>query len=533
MNRRTGSPLHLSRRALRQGLGAAVLALVLLAPPCALVFQFALAFANDPGQAREIFSPRTARLLAQSLGEAAAVALTGTLLAIPAASALWQAPGSAQKRLRWFFMALAPLPPTLHALAWITAGSWAADLAQAAGLFAPSLRGWGWLIWVQSMALAPLAVGLTLLGLQRLPAGLWEAACLFSSPWRAFWKVAIPHSAPYLLAAAGLLFLLSLTDFSLAATFQVNVYAFEIFTTFSAFHDAGRTLLVALPLCAATLPAALLTGAQLRRILAPGPAGQAARPRFTWPFAWEMLQKAAILILLLQVGVPLGALLLTAGPPTAFAASVAGAGDELFNSTRISLLAALAGLPLALLAAQILAGAGRAAWAGWLGLAFLLALPAPLAGAGLIAVWNHPGWPVYGTLLMPLHALLARWTPYAALLVLAQLRHIDPLLLEAEQVFHTGWLRAWLRVRLPLLSPGLLAGAFLILTLSLGELGATLLVLPPGMQTLAVRLYNYLHYGAAQQVSALALLTALTGLTLGLAFAACFHWISPARRSAP
>jgi iron(III) transport system permease protein len=381
------------------------------------------------------------------------------------------------------------------------------------------------------MALAPLATGLALLGLQRLPGELWDAARLLSSPWKAFWKVALPHAAPYLLAAGGLLFLLSLTDFSLPATFQVNVYAFEIFTIFSATHDSGHAFLASLPLFAATLPVALLTSAQLRHILVPAPPGPAAQPRFVWPFAWEMLQKVALLVLLLQVCVPLAVLLLTAGPLPEFAASVTSAGRELFNTTQLSLLAALLGLPLALLAAQFLDGKGLSALAGWAGLAFLLALPAPLTGIGLIAVWNHPGWPVYGTLLMPLLALLARWTPYAALVILAQQRRLDPALLDAERVFHTGWFRGWLHVRLPLLAPGLLACAFLVLALSLGELGSTLLVLPPGMETLAIRLFNYLHYGAAQVVSALALLTVLAGAVSGLALAGGFALLTSSRRS--
>ena len=524
---------NLSPRQLRGIAAGLVLAVVLLAPLGGLTWQTAALLSSDAQAAQGLLNERTARLWVQSIAYGTAVAVGGVLLAVLAASALWQIPGRTQQRLRWFFLVLAPLPSGLHALAWISAAGWIGTLMPPAGIQQLSYRGWGWLIWVQIMALAPLAVGLALLGLQRLPGELWDAARLVSSPWKAFWRIAIPQSAPYLLAAGGLLFLLSLTDFYLPATFQVNVYAFEIFTEFSASNNPGRAFLISLPLCAATLPVALFTGGQLRRILATSTPQQKVQPQFLWPVGWELLQKSALFILLLQVSVPVVVLLLTAGPPLAFLQSVAAAGRELFITSQISLLAALAGLPLALLAADLLETKGPVATGSWIALAFLLALPASLTGIGLIVIWNRPGWPVYGTLLMPLLALLVRWTPYAVIVLVAQKRRIDPGLLEAERVFHTGWLKSWLRVRLPLLSPGLLASAFLMIALSMGELGATLLVLPPGMETLAIRLYNYLHYGAAQTVSALSLLTALAGVALGLAVVWCFEILSPARKPKP
>ncbi len=527
-------PRHsLSSRQYRWIPGGILLAVVFLAPLVGLIWQAAV-FLDYDGQATwALLNERTARLWVQSVAYGAAVALGGVILAMLAASALWQIPGRAQQRLRWFFLALAPLPSGLHALAWISAAGWLGALANAAGIQQLSYRGWGWLIWVQIMALSPLAVGLALLGLQRMPGELWDAARLVSSPWKAFWRIVIPQSAPYLLAAGGLLFLLSLTDFYLPATFQVNVYAFEIFTEFSASHDPGRAFLISLPLCAVTLPVALVTGSQLQRILAASTPRQNAQPHFLWPAGWELLQKSALFILVLQVGVPVIVLILTAGPPLAFLQSVVAAGRELVITSQISLLTALAGLPLALLATNFLETKGPMASISWVTLAVLMALPASLVGIGLIVIWNHPGWPVYGSLLMPLLALLVRWTPYAVIVLAAQKRRIDPGLLEAEQVFHTGWLKSWLYVRLPLLSPGLLASAFLIIALSMGELGATLLVLPPGMETLAIRLYNYLHYGAAQTVSALSLLTALAGVALGMAMVWCFEILSPARRPRP
>ncbi len=38
---------------------------------------------------------------------------------------------------------------------------------------------------------------------------------------------------------------------------------------------------------------------------------------------------------------------------------------------------------------------------------------------------------------------------------------------------------------------------------SLGELSGTMMVIPPGKSTLAVTIYNYLHYGSSEVVAML------------------------------
>ena len=59
---------------------------------------------------------------------------------------------------------------------------------------------------------------------------------------------------------------------------------------------------------------------------------------------------------------------------------------------------------------------------------------------------------------------------------------------------------------------GLSTALAVVFVLSLGEIGATLLVIPPGLGTVALRLYNLLHYGAPASTAGLAL--SLLGIIL-------------------
>jgi iron(III) transport system permease protein len=144
----------------------------------------------------------------------------------------------------------------------------------------------------------------------------------------------------------------------------------------------------------------------------------------------------------------------------------------------------------------------------------------------LISLWSRAVWPdFYGSSAMPALAALARFAPLAAIVLLAQLRNIDPLLIDAAHVFQVKAQQTWVQIWLPLLAPGMLAAAGIAFALTSGELGATLIVAPPGQATLTMRIYNYLHYGASSDVAGLCLMMAVVTLAAGcLALLALTGW---------
>jgi len=144
-------------------------------------------------------------------------------------------------------------------------------------------------------------------------------------------------------------------------------------------------------------------------------------------------------------------------------------------------------------------------------------VPAPLVGVGLISMWNRAlPMEVYGTAAMPVLAALARFAPFAALVMVAQFRRLDPRLVEAARLLRPGSLAVGTRIWLPMAAPGLVAAAAVVCALTLGELGATLIVAPPGRATVTMRVYNLLHYGATDQVAGLCLMIALATLAAAL-----------------
>lgn len=462
-----------------------------------------------------LFSMRRLDLLVRSAGLALAVTLGANLLGTLAALFLWRWSIS-RPSLRWLILLLAPLPPYIHAMAWMA-------LTDSLGL---PTRGLALSIWVQIMAFMPLATALALVGLDSVENGLVEAARLAHTDFTTLKRVILPLASPAILTGCGLVFLLSLTDYSVPSLFQVNTYPLEIFSEFSASGSAGRAFLTSLPLLLLSGGVTLALVGRLRSVAESGSRGDTthrARPGFHWPGWLTVLIGAAVAVWVAQVGAPLGVLLWQVGSWQKFSQSVGTAGSEIGFTLWTAGAAAILCLPLGLALGGEMARRGRRGWLAWFLALAPLALPAPLVGIGLIAVWNRDlPLAVYGSAWMPVLAMLARFSALAALLALAQQRRTDARLFEAAAVFQPDLLKTWLRVRLPLLAPGLLAAAGVVFILSAGELGATLIVAPPGQATLTLRIYNYLHYGASDTVAGLCLLVALASLGLGSVAAVLF-----------
>jgi iron(III) transport system permease protein len=92
---------------------------------------------------------------------------------------------------------------------------------------------------------------------------------------------------------------------------------------------------------------------------------------------------------------------------------------------------------------------------------------------------------------------------------------VNPKLSEAARTLGQGPLTTFRRVTLPLIAPGLIAGAALVFLTTMKELPATLLLRPTGFETLVTRVWAARqagHYGYAA-VPALLLLV-VSGLSM-------------------
>lgn len=477
---------------------------------------------------------RRSGLLLNSLATALPVAILATLLGWVVAAVLWSRNRAATPALVWLALPLAAVPPYVHALTWFSLLTRIEQPLRAAGFSLAVFHGGLGYFWVGIATYAPLGLAIAWLGLRTVDPLLVDAGRSVRPDMESILHIAAPLSAPAVLAAGGAIFLLNLLDYSVPSLFQVNVYAMETFAEFSASGDEVKALLL-------TLPLVLLSGAVTALLL--GPVRSLAtrhvqrRRRLSTALrlpGWaNILGAVALILLVVQSLAPLVFLGLDAGPLGRVRGHLASARAEILYSLNTAALAALISLPLAFAAARALARV-ESIWLWWM-ILLPAALPAALVGVSFIPITSMPFVDRMPTSLPVAFVHVVRYLPLAVVLLASQLRRSDPGLYDAARVFQASALRRFFLVSLPLRFPGFLAAAGLVFALSLGELGATLMVVPPGSATLTMRIYNYLHYGASSIVSGLSLaLVAAVALATLIAVSGAALWgrlHSPPRRS--
>lgn len=145
-----------------------------------------------------------------------------------------------------------------------------------------------------------------------------------------------------------------------------------------------------------------------------------------------------------------------------------------------------------------------------------LILPEILMGISLLVCFTSLGIPLgRGTVIV---AHTAFCTSYVAVVVLARLEDFDFSLWDAARDLGATPVQATLRIMLPLLWPGIIAGALLAFTLSLDDFIVTFFVSGKGYTTLPVYIYSQMkHMRSPEVLNALStVMLTVTFLTVGV-----------------
>lgn len=197
---------------------------------------------------------------------------------------------------------------------------------------------------------------------------------------------------------------------------------------------------------------------------------------------------------------------------------------ENLASLSVSLQTALVGGGLALVlgAWAALASRGAPRWLSRLTDAVFhlpIAVPSVAIGLGLLIAFNARPLLLGGTrwIVILAHAVLVLAFSFSA--VSAALDRLDPAFGQAAESLGASPWRVLTRITLPLLLPALGAAAGLAVALSMGELGATVMVYPATWKTLPVSIFALTDRGQALQAAAgttiLLLVTLVALMALG------------------
>jgi iron(III) transport system permease protein len=417
----------------------------------------------------------------------------------------------------------------------------------------PWLRGWRAAIWVHGLAAVPWVVLILGAGLRAVEAEIEEDAATCARPLRVLWHVSLRRAAPALVFAALWVAIVAAAEISVTDFFQVRTFAEEVYTqaalgTFDfseelAVSAAGLWvgLLISLALAVTTIVAASKFFAD--------PAHVPHRPLWIWRLSNSRWIATVLLcaIVLVVAGVPLGNLVYKAGmrvtatdgghvrnwsAAKAIERVAAAPGEfrgELWLSGRIAAAAATAALVGAVPLAWSMRATRNVPWIRVALLAACLTIPGPLLGIGLAHLLNRPpdtplaflGW-LYDSNFAPWLVQTIRALPLATLILWPALASIPQAMLDTAATEGTGSLGRLLRIALPQRWPAVVAAWLIGLAIGLGELAATIVVMPPqrGATAISIRIFQMLHWGVDDRVAAISivLVAGIAALTTIAAF---------------
>ena len=425
----------------------------------------------------------------------------------------------------------------------VQVGAWQAGFGLQ-GWFTLRSGGDAWLdgmagaIWVHGVAAIAWAAIIVAAGLWFVEPELEEDALLDASTPQVLWNVTLRRAVGSVTAAAIWTALIAGGEITVTDVFQVRTYAEELFTQLAAQADVDAAPLAVLPgallllllmvaavvVCGRLLPAEGLVVARRAKSWQP-----ALRRRWLHLLTW--------LVIGVVVGVPLVNLLYKAGivvdridGELVRSWSLGKAMDfvvaaprryptELAHSIWIaSVAASLATVAALQLAWQSCRGPWRRRGVLLL-VAAGLAIPGPLVGLLVISTLNQPQLPALTylydqTVAAPLLAQTLRALPIATLVLWFVLRLVPRELLEAAETDGAGGQRQLWSIVVPERAAAVAAAWVIAFAIAFGELPATYLTIPPGIVTLPVQIFNWIHYGVEDYVAGIVL--ALLGLYLAI-----------------
>ncbi len=412
---------------------------------------------------------------------------------------------------RWFFLLLAPVPYYIYALTWMC-------LVRLSGSgdrrwLSASMTGLLPCIIVNILTFLPMVTGLVLTAMEHYDRQSEELARVYAPDHKVLLQIVLPSVWPFTCAAGILVFVLSVTDFSVPSLFQYQTYTLELFSEYSRGCSLGQIGRLAFPLIVPVLILVLLAWKGFRTL----PVGSLpmGREGLHLKGVWSLWGKLGIGMCVLQMTVPAAVFLREIQDWENVWHSVMLCSRELMASVMIAALAALTALAAAGPAGVWLARRSLGIKALAL---FPMAVPSSLVAMGLLRAVN--GSPVHWisqTMYFPALGCAVKYMPFVLLIFMARARRIPEEELELARVYAQSEGEYFRRVLLAAYRPALWGAGVLVFLLTLGEEGITLVLMPPGYETLAVKVYNYLHYGASELVSGFCLLTVLVtaGMMLG------------------
>ncbi|MEK7297792.1 MAG: iron ABC transporter permease [Planctomycetota bacterium] len=476
---------------------------------------------------RDIFLTRGyVKVISNSLIFASVTTILSTLAGVPAGFFLAKVNLPFKNSFRMCFLAPLIIPSYITGIAWANllgkTGFLNTLLSRGLPLSPEGVSGFIYSIYgaafVLSINLFPVVMLVAEYALKGLNPRLEEGGLVVGSSFQVIRKITLPLIAPAILSGMMIVFVLSLSEFGIPSLLQVNVLTTRIFTEFSAFYNEKAATAIAFPLIAITFVLIIIEWVYLREKSFETLGKRASSGAILYDVRWLTASGVIFCTLVLIIGViiPLATLFLHAQTVSAYHDAFLLAKNGIVNSLLFGAIGATVltcvGFFLGYLSEKTRSGLKNSA-ASFIWIFF--AVPATVIGVGLIKLYNRPEGIcqfIYGSLWIVIIGYIARFLPLSSRIMANYFKQIPDSMEEAGTVTGASWFRVIGKILIPLQGYGIIATWLICFLFCIGEMGTTVLVYPPGHETLPIALFTVMANSPVDVVSAMSII--IVGMTL-------------------
>jgi len=458
---------------------------------------------------------RIINLLIRSLFLAIMVILTTTLISIPLALLFVYRKFTFSKG--FLILCLIPffIPPYIQSIVWIHLlgnEGWINQLFMSfLSLEQPPFSIYGFMgsVFVLSLWLYPIMLIHYLIAFSQGNIYL-EVASLYQSRWMVFRKIIFPLGKHTFWSGIALTFVLALINFSVPGILELNVYPVEIFSQIGSFFNFSDASVLSIPYVGLAIGFVVLfitSSTKMSRFslihYRPG-VHEIKSP------TKEIIIAFLVLFLIITIILPIIVLIIETKSFTTFLKAIQNNWKSLLHSILLSfagsILITAIGFYLNVIVKKMKTIRPI--------MLFVLTLPffiyGGLYGIGLIELWNQKFLhnTIYGTFIIILLAYL-RYLPIGFFLIFLGMIKVPGTFQEISMISGRKKSDYYYKVLIPLIKPALAGSLLISFIFCFMELDTTILIYPPGIETLPISIFSLLHYGANEMVAALCLIQVL------------------------
>ncbi len=395
------------------------------------------------------------------------------------------------------------------------------------GVTLPTIYGAFGIILVFSLKFFPFVYLMTESALRNVNRSFEEAAeNLGCTPLQRFFKVTLPLVFPAISSGAILCFVLSIADFGTPSiigrdfrtlsTLAYNQYTSEMGGT-PTMAVSISMLMIVISMMAVMLQRHLIGKRRYAGSLTSRAVQEPIRGAYS--AAVHTLCYGVIALATLPIAVVIyTSFLQTQGPVfsggfglNSYARVINEVPDVVLNTFSFSLIATLLITLVGGLMSYIIVRR-ESRWAGFLDSVLMVpyVVPGVVMAIGFLLTFNKPPLDLVGTAAIIVLILFIRRLPYGVRATSAVLRQIKPSIEEAAIGLGASPAKAFFTVTVPLMLPGIVAGAMMSFITAINELSSTLLLYTARTTTMPVKVYSAVldgEFGIAAALSTLLLLS--------------------------